>query len=71
MRLTLVEQGSIGNFIGESMLEGILQLGKKLALIQKFGGLKCAKYWRSFSSGTSATARSKGKGTTTPMTDAV
>jgi hypothetical protein len=37
---SFLEQTAVGNFVGESMLEGVFMVRKKLCFVQEFGGLE-------------------------------
>ena len=67
----LQQETAIGHVVGEGMLEGEGVLGERPRLIEKLGRLQAGQAMRQPSSGASARAYSRGKGTSVPITAAV
>src|SRR5262249_57073790 len=39
----LLEQAAVGDFVGERVLEGVLEVGKEARLVEELGGLQMAE----------------------------
>ena len=67
----LLEEAAVGHLLGEGVLEGVDQLGEQARLVQELGVLEMREAQAEASSGNSATAWRRVRGTSVPMTAAV